>query len=64
MSNVTLLSSRGTLQEIMHILLWMLVKQLENFTAADVVQSGGRKTSPRTSTIVQFIFYCGPLRSA
>ena len=30
MSNVTLLSSRGTLQEAMHILLWMLVKQLEN----------------------------------
>ena len=30
MSNVTLLSSRGTLQEVMHILLWMLVKQLEN----------------------------------
>ena len=29
-SNVTLLSSRGTLQEVMHILLWMLVKQLEN----------------------------------
>ena len=23
-----------------------------------------RKTSPRTSTIVQFIFYFGPLRSA
>ena len=30
MLNVTLLSSRGTLQEIMHILLWMLVKQVEN----------------------------------
>ena len=30
MSNVTLLSSRGTLQELMHFLLWMLVKQLEN----------------------------------
>ena len=27
------------------------------FTAAGVVQCGGRKTSPRTSTIVQFIFY-------
>ena len=25
---------------------------------------GGRKTSPRSSTIVQFIFYFGPLRSA
>ena len=25
---------------------------------------GGRKRSPRTSTIVQFIFYFGPLRSA
>ena len=27
------------------------------FTAADVVQCGGRKTFSRTSTIVQFIFY-------
>ena len=27
------------------------------FTAAGVVQCGGRKTFPRTSTIVQFIFY-------
>ena len=27
------------------------------FTAAGVVQCGGRNTSPRTSTIVQFIFY-------
>ena len=27
------------------------------FTAAGVVQCGGRRTSPRTSTIVQFIFY-------
>ena len=30
------------------------------FTAAGVVQCGGRKTSPHTSTIVQFIFYFGP----
>ena len=37
---------------------------LFDFTAAGVVQCGGRKTSPRTSTIVQFIFYFGPLRSA
>ena len=35
---------------------------LFDFTAAGVVQCGGRKTSPRTSTIVQFIFYFGPLR--
>ena len=34
------------------------------FTAVGVVQCGGRKTSPRTSPIVQFIFYFGPLRSA
>ena len=34
------------------------------FTAAGAVQCGGRKTPPRTSTIVQFIFYFGPLRSA
>ena len=27
------------------------------FTAAGVVSCGGRKTSPRTSTIAQFIFY-------
>ena len=32
--------------------------------AAGVVQCGGRKTSPRTSTIVQFIFHFVPLRSA
>ena len=37
---------------------------LFDFTAAGVVPCGGRKTSPRTSTIVQFIFYTGPLRSA
>ena len=36
---------------------------VDNF-AASVVPCGGRKTSPRTSTIVQFIFYFGPLRSA
>ena len=35
-----------------------------DFTAADVVPCGGRKTSPRTSTIVQFIFYFGPLSTA
>ena len=34
------------------------------FTAASVVHCGGRKTSPRTSTIVQFIFYFGLLKSA
>ena len=37
---------------------------LFDFTAAGVVPCGGRKTSPRTSTIVQFIIYFGPLRSA
>ena len=36
---------------------------LFDFTAAGVVPCGGRKTSPRKSTIVQFIFYFGPLRS-
>ena len=30
---------------------------LFDFTAAGVVPYGGRKTSPRTSTIVQFIFH-------
>ena len=34
------------------------------FTAAGVVQCGNRKRSPHTSTIVQFIFIFGPLRSA
>ena len=35
------------------------------FTAAGVVQCGSRKTSPRTSTIVQFIYlFIGPWRSA
>ena len=34
------------------------------FVAAGVVHCGGRKTSPLTSTIVQFIFSFGPLRSA
>ena len=51
--------------------LWMfslLLKDLISdfifdFTAAGVLPCGGRKTSPRTSTIVQFIFYFGPLRS-
>ena len=37
---------------------------LFDFTAAGVVPCGGRKKSPRTSTIVHFIFYFGPLRSA
>ena len=37
---------------------------LFDFTAAGVVPCGGHKTSPRTSTIVQFILYFGPLRSA
>ena len=40
-----------------------LVKLIRT-TAAGVVPCGGRKTSPRTSTIVQFIFCFGPLRSA
>ena len=32
-------------------------------TAASVVPCGGRKKSPCTSSIVQIIFYLGPLRS-
>ena len=32
-------------------------------TAAGVVPCGGPKRSPRTSSIVQIIFYLGPLRS-
>ena len=35
-----------------------------SLTAAGVVQCGGRKTSPRISTIVQFIFFFRPLTSA
>ena len=34
-----------------------------DFTAAGVVPCGGRKTSPRISTIVQFMLYFGHLRS-
>ena len=33
------------------------ISLLFDFTAAGVVPCGGRKTSPRTSTIVQFIFH-------
>ena len=33
------------------------------FTAAGVVQCGGSKTSPRTSTIVEFIFHFCPFCS-
>ena len=39
-------------------------KEIEKIMYAGVVPCGGPKTSPRTSTIVQFIFYFGPLRSA
>ena len=41
-----------------------IIKILIDFTAAGVVPCGGRKTSSRTSTIEQLIFYFGPLRSA
>ena len=41
-----------------------VIHDLKHLTAAGVVPCGGRKTSPRTSIIVQFIFYFGPLRSA
>ena len=55
-------------ERILLVLVWSPTRQqyyaLEVFTAAGVVQFGGRKTSPRTSTIVQFIFYFSPLRSA
>ena len=40
-----------------------LISHLSDRAASGVVPCGGRKTSPRTSTIVQFIFYFGPLRS-
>ena len=40
------------------------LESLSRHTSAGVVPCGGRKTSPRASTIVQFIFYFGPLRSA
>ena len=41
-----------------------LVYQLcfPKFTAAGAVLCGGRKTSPRTSTIVQFLFYFWPFQ--
>ena len=40
-----------------------LFKILFYFTAAGVVPCGGRKTFPCISSIVQIIFYFGPLRS-
>ena len=50
---------------IEYIFLWnRKADGLETWHIAGVVPCGGRKTSPRTSTIVQFIFYFGPLRSA
>ena len=45
-------SSGGTNIYIMHAI-----------TAAGVVPRGGAKKYPRTSCIVQIIFYFGPLRS-
>ena len=44
-----------------NLVFWGLI---ENYNENCFVPCGGRKTSPRTSTIVQFIFYFGPLRSA
>ena len=49
---------------LVSLLLMELIIFLFAFTEAGDVQCGGRKTSPRTSTIVHFIFYFGPLRSA
>ena len=49
-----------------HYTIWgkyLIFDFIFDFTAAGVVPCGGRKTSPRTSTIVQFIFYFGPSRS-
>ena len=46
------------------MLLKDLISDLFDFTAAGVVQCGGSKMSPRTSTIMKFIFYFVPLRSA
>ena len=40
-----------------------VIKMIFHFTAADVVPCGSRKKSPRTSPIVQIIFYFRPLRS-
>ena len=51
-------------KNIKHVLKDLISDFIFDFTAAGVVPCGGRKTSPRTSTIVQFIFYFGPLRSA
>ena len=59
---ITSLSSESDVLTFLQDTLCM--KEEAGFTAAGVVPCGGRKTSPRTSTIVQFIFYFGPLRSA
>ena len=42
----------------------VFIKHVGKHLKGFVVPCGGRKTSPRTSTIVQFIFCFGPLRSA
>ena len=44
----------------------LLLKKLKiyfYFTAAGVVPYGGRKKFPRTSSVVQILFYFSPLRS-
>ena len=53
-----------TLEYLVQLLKYPYSQLQTYFTAAGVVPCGGRKTSPRTSIIVQFIFYFGPLRSA
>ena len=58
------LNFAGFYMESLLIVVMHVTFQNNLLTAAGVVPCGGRKTSPRTSTIVQFIFYFGPLRSA
>ena len=48
----------------LRILCEKYLQHQQNLYHVFIVPCGGRKTSPRTSTIVQFIFYFGPLRSA
>ena len=50
-------SSRGKAHVSLFLLLKEHLKIYFNFTAAGVVPCGGRKKSPRTSSIVQIIYF-------
>ena len=45
------------------LIFWVTFEIYFYFSAADVVLCGNRKKPPRTSSIMQIIFYFSPLRS-